>query len=89
MGINKITKLNIVKEFQRNDKDFGSSEVQIAILSKNILILTAHLKKFKKDLHSKRGLINIVNKRRKLLDYIKNTNNNLYLKTIKKLNIRK
>ena len=88
MALPKDTIENIVKEYQRHDKDTGSPEVQIAILTEKINRLTEHMKKHKKDLHSRRGLIAMVNKRRRLLEYLKETDYNKYVELVKKLGIR-
>ena len=78
-----------VKQFSRSEKDTGSSEVQIALLTEKINNLTEHFKKHKKDYHSKRGLIKMVSQRKKLLNYIKNTSLETYQKTISQLSLRK
>ena len=88
MSINKETKTSIINEFSINDKDTGSASVQIAVISERIKNLTEHFKTHKKDNHSKRGLVALVNKRKKLLNYLSKKNNNEYLNLIKKLNIR-
>lgn len=85
----KEEKTNLIKEFQKNDKDCGSAEVQIAILTKEINELTEHLKVHIHDYHSKRGLQMKVGRRRKLLDYLKRNDVVSYREIIKKLNIRK
>ena len=78
-----------VKMLARSDKDTGSSEVQIALLTSKINILTEHFKKHKKDYHSKRGLLKMVSKRKKLLSYIKKSSPEIYQTTIQKLSLRK
>ena len=88
MSINKETKTNIISEFSKNDNDTGSTSVQIAVISERIKNLTEHFKTHKKDNHSKRGLVALVNKRKKLLNYLSKKNNSEYLELIKKLNIR-
>ncbi|MCI8467027.1 MAG: 30S ribosomal protein S15 [Bacilli bacterium] len=85
----KSEKTALVKEFQKNEKDCGSAEVQIAILTKDINNLTEHLKEHIHDFHSKRGLQMKVGRRRKLLDYLKENDVVAYREIIKKLNIRK
>lgn len=85
----KDEKTALVKEFQKNEKDCGSAEVQIAILTKDINNLTEHLKEHIHDFHSKRGLQMKVGRRRKLLDYLKKNDVVAYREIIKKLNIRK
>ncbi|MEF3193449.1 MAG: 30S ribosomal protein S15 [Halothiobacillaceae bacterium] len=82
-------KAKIVAEFGRNPNDTGSPEVQVAILTNRINQLTEHFAVHKKDLHSRRGLIGLVNQRRKLLDYLKRKDNNRYQALISKLGLRK
>lgn len=84
-----INKKNIIYNFQINKKDCGSSNIQIALLSEKINNLQEHFKIHKQDNHSKKGLLNIVSKRRKLLNYIKNKNIKEYNKIITKLKLRK
>ena len=78
-----------MKEIARHDKDTGSSEVQISQLTEKIENLSQHIKKFKKDKHSSVGLIKAVNKRKKLLDYLKKNKMEAYKDVISKLNLRK
>jgi|TARA_Y100000817_G_C16375918_1_gene332462 small subunit ribosomal protein S15 len=78
-----------MKEIAKHDKDTGSSEVQISILTAKIENLSEHIKKFKKDKHSSVGLIKAVNKRKKLLDYLKKNKMEAYKDVISKLNLRK
>ena len=78
-----------MKDIARHDKDTGSSEVQISQLTSKIENLSQHIKKFKKDKHSSVGLIKAVNKRKKLLDYLKKNKMNTYKEVISKLNLRK
>ena len=78
-----------VKSLARSKKDTGSSEVQIALLTKKIENLTEHFKKHKKDYHSKRGLVKMVSQRKKLLNYIKKTSPEIYQTTISQLSLRK
>ena len=78
-----------IKEIAIHDKDTGSSEVQVAILTEKIEILSGHIKKNKKDKHSSVGLLRAVNKRKKLLDYLKKNKIDTYKDVISKLNIRK
>jgi small subunit ribosomal protein S15 len=80
--MSQIDKKTIRNEFERHERDTGSSEVQIAVLTSEILMLTEHLKLNKKDHSSRYGLIRKVNTRRKLLDYLKRTNNDLYKKAL-------
>jgi len=85
----KIDKAAIRAEFQRHDRDTGSSEVQIAILTKEIEALTAHLKANKQDHSSRYGLLRKVQNRRKLLDYLKREDEEGYKALIKKLGLRR
>ena len=78
-----------INELAIHEKDTGSSEVQIAILTKKIENLSKHFKKFKKDKHSNVGLLRAVNKRKKLLDYLKRNNAESYKNLLSKLNLRK
>lgn len=89
MAVAKETKSAILKKFKRSDLDTGSSEVQVALLTARINELTEHFKTHKKDVHSQRGLITLVNRRRKLLDYLKRTDSKKYDGLIKELDIRK
>ncbi|NPB06179.1 MAG: 30S ribosomal protein S15 [Aquificae bacterium] len=88
MVLPKDLKENIMKEYQRHEKDTGSPEVQIALLTERINRLTEHLKVHKKDVHSRRGLIGLVNKRRKLLEYLKRKDYAKYLEVVQKLNLK-
>ena len=85
----KIDKAAIRAEFQRHDRDTGSSEVQIAILTKEIEALTTHLKANKQDHSSRYGLLRKVQNRRKLLDYLKREDEESYKALIKKLGLRR
>ena len=78
-----------IKEIQTHDKDTGSSEVQVAFLTEKIDTLSKHIKQFKKDKHSSIGLLKAVNKRKKLLDYLKKNKIESYKQVISKLNLRK
>ena len=89
MALNKEEKAKIIKEFAKNEKDCGSAEVQIAILTKEINDLTEHMKEHKHDYHSKRGLLMKVGRRKKLLNYLKENDVVSYRELIKKLNLRK
>lgn len=82
-------KLKIIDKFKVHEKDTGSSGVQAAILTKQIDELTEHLREHKKDFHSKRGLLKMVSKRRKLLDYFKKSSETRYKKLIKELGLKK
>lgn len=87
--MSQIDKAAIRKPVARHERDTGSSEVQIAVLSKKIEALTDHLKSHKKDFSSRYGLIRMVNTRRSLLDYLKRTDEPRYQSLIKELNIRR
>ena len=89
MALTKEVKQNIIKEFARDEKDTGSPEVQIAILTKEIEALTEHLKNNKQDKHSKRGLLMKVGNRRSLLDYLVKTDVKRYRAVVSKLGLRK
>ena len=88
MELLKEEKANLVKKFQKDENDTGSSEVQIALLTENINKLQSHFKIHKKDHHSRTGLIRMVNLRRKLLAYLKRTNPESYKKIVTDLNLR-
>ena len=77
------------KELAIHEKDTGSSEIQIALLTDKIETLSTHIKKFKKDKHSSVGLLKAVNKRKKLLDYLKRNKVDSYKNVLSKLNLRK
>ena len=87
MNVNE--KKEIVKDFGKKNKDTGSTEVQVALLTKKINELSEHFKIHKKDHHSRRGLLGMINNRRKLLKYLKGKNEEGYLSLIKKLGLRK
>ena len=89
MALSVEQKAEIVKEFGLKEGDTGSTEVQVALLSHNINQLQGHFKDHKKDHHSRRGLIRMVNQRRKLLDYLANNDRDRYLKLIERLNLRR
>ena len=89
MTISVKEKKEIVIDFGKDEKNTGSTEVQVAILTKKINSLTEHFKNNKKDHHSKRGLLGMINNRRKLLKYLKNKNEQRYSDLIKKLGLRK
>jgi len=82
-------KLELIKEYGANEKDSGKTEVQIALLTHRINELTSHFEEHKKDHHSRRGLLMMVGKRRRLLDYLKRKDIERYRTIIKELNIRK
>jgi len=89
MSITSEKIAEITKEFGGDDKNSGKSEVQVAILTERIRNITEHLKSFKKDHSSRRGLIQMVSKRRSLLKYLRSSNLDRYDAVINKLNIRK
>ena len=88
MSIKKDTKKEIINKFANNEKDTGSAQIQIAVLSERINNLIEHFKLHKHDNHSKRGLVALVNKRKKLLSYISKKDNDKYKEIIKELKIR-
>jgi small subunit ribosomal protein S15 len=89
MSITTEVKHDLIKKFARSESDTGSAEVQIAILSERIINLTEHLKKFKKDFSSRRGLLILVGRRRSLLNYLKKCDNSRYEAVIAALGLRK
>ena len=89
MVLTPEAKKEIVDQFKLHQKDTGSPEVQIALLSKRIVSLTDHFKIHKKDHHSRRGLLKLVGQRRRLLNYLKRTEVKRYKNVIKELGIRK
>ena len=89
MTITAERKDALIKEHARGEGDTGSPEVQVAILTERIRNLTEHFKDHKKDNHSRRGLLMMVNKRRSLLDYLRKTEGQRYLDLIAKLGLRK
>lgn len=82
-------KSEIINQFKAHEKDTGSSEVQIALLTSRINHLTDHLRTHRKDFHSRRGLLQMASRRRKLLDYVKRTDLNQYNEILQKLSLRK
>ena len=89
MSFTKNKKSDIIKDFGKNGKDSGSPNVQAAILTERNKNLTDHLKTHSKDFSTRRGLLTLVGKRRRVLDYIKNKNEEDYLKVIEALGLRK
>jgi small subunit ribosomal protein S15 len=87
--MDKVEKAKIIKEFGGSEANTGSTEVQIAILTQKIIEMTSHLKENKKDNHSRRGLIAMVNNRRKLMLYLKKKNLHGYNEITEKLKIKK
>lgn len=89
MALSAEEKANVIKEYQTVEGDTGSPEVQVALLSANINKLQGHFESNKKDHHSRRGLIRMVNQRRKLLDYLKSKNAERYTSLIQRLGLRR
>ena len=89
MPLTAESKKEVIEKYKLSDQDTGSSEVQVALLSERINSLMDHFNLHKKDHHSRRGLLMMVNKRRKLLDYLKNKNISKYQHLISKLGLRK
>ena len=89
MSITQEDKNNLIKDYATKEGDTGSPEVQVAILTKRIANLTEHFKNHKKDNHSRRGLLKMVSLRRKLLDYVREKDENRYKELIKRLEIRR
>ncbi|MCK4235821.1 MAG: 30S ribosomal protein S15 [Candidatus Krumholzibacteria bacterium] len=89
MALQKEVKKGVIDKFRLHDRDSGSPEVQIALLTERINILTEHFRVHKKDYASRRGLLKMVGKRRKLLDYLKKNRIEKYRTIIKELNLRK
>ncbi|MFC1622863.1 30S ribosomal protein S15 [Patescibacteria group bacterium] len=88
MALTTKQKAKVTKTVQRHDTDTGSPEYQIALFTEKIKQLTSHLKKNKKDFHSRRGLLKMVSKRKKLMGYLKKTDEKAYKATIKKLGLK-
>ena len=88
MPLTSEKKKELIEAYGDNSKDVGSAEVQIAMLTSRIRELTEHSKLHKKDHHSRRGLVTLVGKRKKLMKYLRRTNPNSYVSVIKKLEIR-
>ena len=89
MSITTAQKAQTVADYQRAKGDTGSPEVQVALMTARINHLTGHFKEHDKDHHSRRGLLRLVSRRRKLLDYLKSKNENGYKELIKRLDLRK
>jgi small subunit ribosomal protein S15 len=89
MSVTKERKSELVADFGRTGSDTGSPEVQISILTSRIAEMTGHLQLHKKDFASRRGLLGMVSRRRRLLDYVKRTNPQTYLDLLRRLEIRK
>lgn len=89
MSLLQEKKTELIKNNKLHDRDTGSPEVQVALLTERINSLTPHFKSHKKDHHSRRGLLQLVGSRRRLLDYLKKVDSTRYQKLIERLNIRK
>ena len=89
MPLTKEEKQQIIRKFRSHDKDSGSPEVQIALLTERIKQLTGHFQVHKKDYHSRRGLLKLVGQRRRLLDYLKSRKIDKYRRIVKDLGLRK
>ena len=89
MALTKEKKSEIIKKFAKDEKDTGKIEVQIAILTEEIIALTEHLKEHKHDYHSRRGMFKKVGQRKKLLNYLKNNDVTRYREVVKQLGLRK
>ncbi len=89
MALTAQTKAEIIKDYQVEEGDTGSPEVQVALLTYNINGLQEHFRAHQKDHHSRRGLIRMVNQRRKLLDYLKRKDASRYVELIKRLQLRR
>jgi small subunit ribosomal protein S15 len=89
MSLSSENKSSIVADYARDEEDTGSPEVQVALLSARISELTEHFGEHKKDHHSRQGLLKMVNKRRKLLDYLKKKDQNRYRELISRLGLRR
>ncbi|MDH3747431.1 MAG: 30S ribosomal protein S15 [Gammaproteobacteria bacterium] len=89
MSLSSEAKATIVKDYGRGEADTGSPEVQVALLSARISDLTDHFGAHKKDHHSRQGLLKMVNKRRKLLDYLKTADQDRYRELISRLGLRR
>ena len=88
MSLTSENKSSVISDYARGEADTGSPEVQVALLSARISELTAHFGEHKKDHHSRQGLLKMVNKRRKLLDYLKSRNPDRYRELISRLGLR-
>ena len=89
MALTRTAKTQIVQQFRQHDGDTGSPEVQIAVLTNRIGYLTEHFKTHKKDHHSRRGLLQMVSRRRRLLDYLRRSDHGRYRAVLDRLGIRK
>ena len=89
MALSTEEKIKVIEKYQKGDKDTGSPEIQIALLSKRIEFLSEHFSVHKKDHHSRHGLLKMVNTRRKLLDYLKKKNIDRYQTIVSSLGLRR
>jgi small subunit ribosomal protein S15 len=89
MALQNEQKVQIIGKFRKHEKDTGSTAVQVALLSERITYLSGHMKTHGKDFNSRRGLLKLVNQRRRLLDYLKRKNADQYKDLLKTLNLRK
>ena len=89
MALTKEAKTGVIRQYRRHDSDSGSPEVQIAVLTNRIIYLTEHFKLHKKDHHSRRGLLQLVGRRRRLLDYLRREDDERYRAVLERLGIRK
>jgi small subunit ribosomal protein S15 len=89
MSITAERKQEVMREYARAERDTGSPEVQVAVLTERIVNLTEHFKTHKKDIHSRRGLLMMVSRRRRLLDYLQSESKERYRTLIKRLGLRK
>jgi small subunit ribosomal protein S15 len=89
MSLSGVQKVSIIQEYRLEESDTGSPEIQVALLSARISELTGHFNEHKKDHHSRQGLLRMVNRRRKLLDYLKGKDSDRYRKLIASLGLRR
>ena len=89
MALGRETKDKIIKKFKLHENDTGSPEVQVALMTERINNLTEHFKVYKKDRHSRRGLLRLIGQRRRLLDYLKSMSRERYLNLVNKLGLRR
>jgi small subunit ribosomal protein S15 len=89
MALTKEAKTDVIRQYRRHENDSGSPEVQIAVLTSRIAYLTEHFKLHKKDYHSRRGLLELVGRRRRLLNYLQRTDAGRYQAVLERLGIRK
>jgi small subunit ribosomal protein S15 len=89
MSIDRQVKQQVVEKFRKHEKDVGSAEVQVAVLTERIRNLTEHFKTHKKDFHGRRGLLQMVGKRKRLLEFLRKSDYDSYKNLIESLNLRK